>query len=51
LPLAADDENQAFFNQMIGNFYRYAAENCIDSYLIRIKEEGLKAYIEADRLT
>jgi len=36
---------------MIGNFYRYAAECSNESALIRVRDEGLKAYLEADRLT
>merc|ERR1712146_561589 len=49
--LAAEDESKAFFQKMIGDYYRYVAESATDATLQEVKEGALKGYEEADKLS
>merc|ERR1712224_131540 len=51
LKLAADDESKAFFQKMIGDYYRYVAESADQSILEEVKQGALKGYEEADKLS
>jgi hypothetical protein len=43
-----DGESKAFFIKMVGDYYRYIAENAKDSLLEQVKQNALKAYNEAN---
>ena len=45
---SCDGEAKAFFIKMVGDYYRYIAENAKDSKLEEVKQEALKAYDEAN---
>ena len=43
------DEAKAFFIKMVGDYYRYIAENCKDAAKYEeVKQGALKAYDEAN---
>lgn len=44
LGLAAEDESKAFFQKMIGDYYRYVAESAKDSVLEEVKQGALEGY-------
>ena len=44
-------EAQAFFVKMVGDYYRYIAENAKDAKLDEVKQEALKAYDKANEIT
>ena len=46
-----DGESKAFFIKMVGDYYRYIAENAKDSLLEQVKQNALKAYNEANQIT
>jgi len=46
-----DGEAKAFFVKMVGDYYRYIAENAKDSKLEEVKQKALKAYDEANEIT
>jgi 14-3-3 protein epsilon len=49
LKLASEDESKAFFQKMIGDYYRYVAESAKDSVLEEVKSGALKGYQESDK--
>merc|ERR1711907_26809 len=51
MPLAADDESKAFFQKMIGDYYRYIAESAREDKLEEVKNGALEGYQEAKRLS
>ena len=51
LPLAADDESKAFFQKMVGDYYRYVAESASADKLEEVKNGALEGYMEAKRLS
>merc|ERR1719443_990421 len=51
LPLAKDDESKAFFQKMIGDYYRYVAESAAEDKLQSVKDGALKGYSEAEKLS
>ena len=51
IKLAAEDESKAFFQKMIGDYYRYVAESASDSVLEEVKNGALSGYEEADKLS
>ena len=46
-----DGEPKAFFIKMVGDYYRYIAENAKDAKLEEVKNSALKAYDEANNIT
>ena len=50
LKLAAEDESKAFFQKMIGDYYRYVAESAGPDKIEQAKAGALKGYEEADKL-
>ena len=45
------DEAKAFFIKMVGDYYRYIAENCKDAAKYEeVKQGALKAYDEANQI-
>ena len=44
-------EAKAFFIKMVGDYYRYIAENAKDAKLETVKNSALKAYEEANEIT
>ena len=46
-----DGEPKAFFIKMVGDYYRYIAENAKDAKLEEVKQKALKAYDEANNIT
>ena len=44
-------EAKAFFVKMVGDYYRYIAENAKDSKLEEVKQSALKAYDQANEIT
>ena len=44
IKLAADDESKAFFQKMIGDYYRYVAESATEDKLKEVKDGALKGY-------
>ena len=46
-----EGEAKAFFVKMVGDYYRYVAENARDSKLEEVKQNALKAYSEANQIT
>lgn len=46
-----DGEAKAFFIKMVGDYYRYIAENAKDSKLEQVRQQALKAYGEANEIT
>ena len=51
LPLAQDDESKAFFQKMIGDYYRYVAESAKGDTLETVKQGALSGYKEAQKLS
>jgi len=51
LKLAAEDESKAFFQKMIGDYYRYVAESATEATLDKVKQGALKGYEEADKFS
>ena len=51
MKLAAEDESKAFFQKMIGDYYRYVAESATEATLDKVKQGALKGYEEADKLS
>ena len=45
-----NDESKAFFVKMIGDYYRYIAENARGSLMEEVKKKALAAYSEADKI-
>ena len=43
-------EAKAFFVKMVGDYYRYIAENAKDSVLEDVKQQALKAYEDANKI-
>ena len=46
-----DGEAKAFFVKMVGDYYRYIAENAKGNLLEQVKQNALKAYNEANQIT
>merc|ERR1712157_421976 len=44
------EEAKAFFVKMVGDYYRYIAENAKDSKLEDVKQKALKSYEEANQI-
>ena len=44
-------EAKAFFVKMVGDYYRYIAENAKESKLEEVKQNALKAYTDANQIT
>jgi len=44
LGLAAEDESRAFFQKMIGDYYRYVAESATEKTLEEVKQGALEGY-------
>ena len=51
LPLASDDESKAFFQKMIGDYYRYVAESAREDKLDVVKKGALGGYEKAKGLS
>ena len=51
LAKACDGEAKAFFVKMVGDYYRYIAENAKGGLMEQVKTEALKAYNEANQIT
>merc|ERR1712224_967073 len=51
LPIAADDESKAFFQKMIGDYYRYVAESAREDKLEEVKNGALEGYQHAKQLS
>ena len=49
--LASDDESKAFFQKMIGDYYRYVAESATEATREEVKNGALLGYQEADKLS
>ena len=45
-----DGESKAFFVKMVGDYYRYIAENAKGAQLEQVKQAALKAYNEANQI-
>lgn len=45
-----EGEAKAFFVKMVGDYYRYIAENAREDKLEEVKEKALKAYTEANEI-
>ena len=45
-----DGESKAFFVKMVGDYYRYIAENAKADLLEQIKKKALNAYEEANKI-
>ena len=48
--LAVDNESKAFFQKMIGDYYRYVAESATDQ-LEEVKQGALNGYLQAQKLS
>merc|ERR1711934_1257593 len=51
LPIASDDESKAFFQKMIGDYYRYVAESATADKLEEVKNGALEGYQHAKKLS
>ena len=51
LSKSCDGEAKCFFVKMVGDYYRYIAENAKDAKLEEVKEKALKAYKEAEGIS
>jgi 14-3-3 protein epsilon len=51
LSKACDGEPKAFFVKMVGDYYRYIAENAKGDNLEKIKQAALSAYNDANSIT
>ena len=47
MKLAAEDESKAFFQKMIGDYYRYVAESASPDKIESVKKGALAGYNEA----
>lgn len=45
-----EGESKAFFVKMVGDYYRYIAENAKGALLESVKQNALKAYNEANQI-
>jgi hypothetical protein len=45
--LAQDDESKAFFQKMIGDYYRYVAESAAEDKVAAVRDGALKGYSAA----
>jgi hypothetical protein len=45
-----DGESKAFFVKMVGDYYRYIAENAKGALMEEVKQNALKAYNEANKV-
>ena len=50
LKKGCDGESKAFFIKMVGDYYRYIAENAKGALLEQVKQNALKAYNEANQI-
>merc|ERR1712110_827468 len=50
LAKSCDGEPKAFFIKMVGDYYRYIAENAKGEQLEAVKQKALKAYEEANKI-
>merc|ERR1712156_273369 len=50
LSTSCSDEAKAFFVKMVGDYYRYIAENAKDSRLEEVKQKAKQAYEEANAI-
>ena len=46
-----EGESKAFFIKMVGDYYRYIAENAKGALMESVKQNALKAYTEANQIT
>ena len=46
-----EGEAKAFFVKMVGDYYRYIAENAKGALMEEVKQSALKAYTEANQIT
>ena len=44
MKVAADDESKAFFQKMIGDYYRYVAESATADKIEEVKNGALEGY-------
>ena len=51
LSKSCEGEPKAFFVKMVGDYYRYIAENAKGSLMEEVKQNALKAYQEANNIT
>ena len=51
LGLAKEDESKAFFQKMIGDYYRYVAESASADKIEEVKQGALGGYEEADKFS
>jgi hypothetical protein len=51
LSKSSEEEPRAFFVKMVGDYYRYIAETAQGDKLEQVKNEALKAYDEANKVT
>merc|ERR1712139_20752 len=51
LSKSCDGESKAFFVKMVGDYYRYIAENAKGSLMEEVKQEALKAYNQANQIS
>jgi hypothetical protein len=51
LSKSCSGEPKAFFVKMVGDYYRYIAENAKGDNLEQVKENALKSYEEANEIT
>ena len=51
IQLAVDNESRAFFQKMIGDYYRYVAESASESTLEEVKQGALEGYLQAQKLS
>ena len=51
LSKSCEGESKAFFVKMVGDYYRYIAENAKGQLMEEVKQNALKAYNEANQIT
>ena len=51
LSKSCDGESKAFFIKMVGDYYRYIAENAKGALMEEVKQKALKAYEQANIIT
>ena len=51
LKLASENESKAFFQKMIGDYYRYVAESATAATLEEVKNGALEGYTQSDALS
>ena len=51
IKLAAENESKAFFQKMIGDYYRYVAESATEATLEQVKQGALQGYLAAQELS